>query len=44
MLSATDCRAEARRADVDAFLLKPEGVSQVVETITRLLAEGRGSE
>jgi CheY-like chemotaxis protein len=44
MLSATDCRAEARRADVDAFLLKPEGVSQIVERITRLLAEGRGSE
>jgi CheY-like chemotaxis protein len=44
MLSATDCRAEAQHADVDAFLLKPEGVSLVVETITRLLAEERGSE
>lgn len=44
MLSATDCRAEAQDARVDAFLLKPEGVSLVVETITRLLAEGRGSE
>jgi CheY-like chemotaxis protein len=44
MLSATDCRADARRASVDAFLPKPEGVSQIVEVIMRLLAGGRGSE
>jgi CheY-like chemotaxis protein/tetratricopeptide (TPR) repeat protein len=44
LLSATDCSRDAHRAGIDAFLQKPEGVSHVVETITRLLAGGRGSE
>ncbi|MDT7543462.1 MAG: two-component system, chemotaxis family, chemotaxis protein CheY [Acidobacteriota bacterium] len=44
MLSATDYRADARRAGIDAFLHKPEGVSLVVETTARLLADGRRSE
>lgn len=44
MLSATDCPAEALRAGVDAFLLKPDGISLVVETVARLLAGRRGSE
>lgn len=44
MLSATDCQAEARRAGVDAFLLKPDGVMLIVGTVSRLLAEGHGSD
>ncbi|MCA1643485.1 MAG: response regulator [Acidobacteria bacterium] len=43
MLSASDCREEARRAGVDAFLLKPDDVSLITETISRLLAEAGGS-
>jgi CheY-like chemotaxis protein len=37
MLSASNVEAEARRAGVDEFLLKPEGVNVMVETIARLL-------
>jgi len=41
MLSASDVKAEAERAGVDAFLRKPEGVGELVATITRLLAAGK---
>jgi two-component system chemotaxis response regulator CheY len=41
MLSATDCRAEAREAGINAFLLKPDGVALLVQTITRLLSHSR---
>lgn len=37
MLSATDAAKEARRAGVEVFLRKPEGVSSLVETVRRLL-------
>lgn len=37
MLSASDVEAEARRAGVDAFLTKPDGVRELVATIRRLL-------
>lgn len=39
MLSADDHHAaQASRAGVDAFLLKPEGISRLAETVARLLA------
>jgi CheY-like chemotaxis protein len=38
MFSASDHAAEARRAGVDAFLRKPEGMESLVETISGLLA------
>ena len=41
MLSAEDCEKEAWRAGVDAFLKKPEGVSQLPITIARALDEPR---
>jgi two-component system chemotaxis response regulator CheY len=44
MLSATNCQDEARRAGINAFLLKPDGVALLVETITRLLTHSRGSD
>jgi CheY-like chemotaxis protein len=37
MLSGTDCETEAWRAGVDAFLNKPEQVSDLASTISRLL-------
>jgi DNA-binding response OmpR family regulator len=37
MLSAEDCEAEARRVGVDAFLKKPEGIGQLVETVRGLI-------
>jgi CheY-like chemotaxis protein len=41
MLSASDeAEAEARRAGVEVFLRKPEGVTTLVETIRRLLDGG----
>ena len=41
MLSANECEADARVAGIDAFLRKPDGVSSLAETVTRLLdAEG----
>ena len=40
MFSATDCRAEAEQAGVDVFLKKPEGVSELVGTVRRLLNRG----
>ncbi len=43
MLSATDGHADARAAGVDVFLVKPDGVSHVVDAITRLIDEGRNS-
>jgi len=39
VLSATPVAAEAREAGADVFLHKPQGVSLLVETITRLLHE-----
>jgi CheY-like chemotaxis protein len=41
MLSAGDHKTEARLVGVDAFLMKPEGVSSLVETIRRLLPDAR---
>ena len=41
MLSAEDCEKEAWRAGVDAFLKKPEAVSQLPITIARALDEPR---
>ena len=40
MLSADDCRAEALRAGADAFLKKPEDISELVPTVARLLRRG----
>jgi two-component system phosphate regulon response regulator PhoB len=40
MLSASDCRADALRAGVDAFLPKPEGISELIPTVARLLGRG----
>jgi DNA-binding response OmpR family regulator len=40
MLTASDCEAEAMRAGADAYLRKPEGVSELVQTIRRLLYGG----
>jgi CheY-like chemotaxis protein len=37
MLSAGNYREDARRAGVNAFLQKPEGVNDLLSTITRLL-------
>jgi two-component system chemotaxis response regulator CheY len=37
MLSASDCEPEAWRAGADAFLLKPNDVATVPETVARLL-------
>jgi CheY-like chemotaxis protein len=36
MVSATDCRADARRAGVDLFLRKPDEVHALVEAVRRL--------
>ena len=40
MLTAADCEREARRAGAAAYLRKPEGVSELVPTIRRLLYRG----
>jgi two-component system chemotaxis response regulator CheY len=37
VISATDCEREARRAGAGAFLKKPDDITQLVSTITRLL-------
>jgi CheY-like chemotaxis protein len=37
MVSATDCRADARRAGVDLFLRKPDEIDKLVESVKRLL-------
>lgn len=39
VLSATPVRAAAREAGADVFLQKPQDVSSLVETISRLLGE-----
>ena len=44
MLSADNLEMEAWRAGVDEFLLKPESISQVSSTITRLLEETKRAE
>jgi two-component system chemotaxis response regulator CheY len=44
MLSASDCQAEARRAGVNAFLLKPDDAGLIVATISRLLADSPGAD
>jgi two-component system chemotaxis response regulator CheY len=41
MFTGTDCRGEARRAGVDAFLRKPEDLRELVPTAARLLERGR---
>jgi CheY-like chemotaxis protein len=41
MLSASNLKAEAEQAGVDAFLRKPEGVGELVATIARLLAANK---
>ncbi|HEU4593999.1 MAG TPA: response regulator [Pyrinomonadaceae bacterium] len=43
MLSASECEREARAAGVDAFLRKPQDVTQLAATIRRLLAGGEVS-
>ena len=40
MLTATDCREEARKAGVDAFLRKPGGMGELVWAVARLLDRG----
>jgi DNA-binding response OmpR family regulator len=40
MLSAVDCRADALRAGVNVFLRKPEGITELIPTVTRLLDRG----
>jgi two-component system chemotaxis response regulator CheY len=40
MFSATDCRAEAFKAGVDAFLKKPEDIDELIPTVARLLGRG----
>ena len=42
MLSGSDCEAEAWRAGVDAFLKKPEQISELAVTIARLLKVEKG--
>ncbi|MGI9107128.1 MAG: response regulator [Pyrinomonadaceae bacterium] len=42
VLSASNVEAEARSAGVDVFLLKPEGINVLVETIARLLRRNAG--
>jgi CheY-like chemotaxis protein len=37
MLSASECRRDARTAGVDIFLKKPEGMASLIETIKQLL-------
>jgi CheY-like chemotaxis protein len=39
--SASEVGAEARRVGADAFLLKPEGMRDVVRTLARLLVTSR---
>jgi len=40
VLSATPIAAEARAAGADVFLQKPQDVTSLVDTISRLLGEG----
>jgi CheY-like chemotaxis protein len=43
MMSASECEREARAAGVDAYLRKPQDVTQLADTIRRLLAAGKGT-
>src|SRR4051794_4276630 len=36
MVSAADCGADARRAGVDLFLSKPEGIAGLVDAVKRI--------
>jgi DNA-binding response OmpR family regulator len=36
ILSATDCGVEARRAGADLFLIKPEGIMELLGAVRRL--------
>jgi CheY-like chemotaxis protein len=36
MVSASDCRADARRAGADLFLSKPDDISALVDAVRRL--------
>jgi CheY-like chemotaxis protein len=38
MLSASNCETEARRSGASAFLMKPDDMLRLAETIARLLA------
>lgn len=40
MLSASDNEAEAKRAGVDVFLQKPDGIQHLVRTVAELLNQG----
>jgi DNA-binding response OmpR family regulator len=40
MLTASDCERQAEPVGVDAFLRKPEGVTELVPTVRRLLGRG----
>jgi two-component system chemotaxis response regulator CheY len=40
MFSAVDCAAEADQAGVNVFLKKPEGVTELVNTVRELLHQG----
>lgn len=42
MLSGDDVETQARRAEANAILRKPEGVSLIPETVARLLARKKG--
>lgn len=44
MLSASDAETDAWRAGVDAFLKKPDDVSALTDTVSRLLRQGRGAQ
>jgi DNA-binding response OmpR family regulator len=37
MVSASDCRADARRAGVDLFLMKPDDMAGLVNAVRRLI-------
>jgi CheY-like chemotaxis protein len=41
MVSATDCSADARRAGVDLFLSKPDGIHALIEAVRMLRKESR---
>jgi DNA-binding response OmpR family regulator len=40
MCSASDGKTDAWRAEADAFLRKPEDISSLAATVTRLLTKG----
>ncbi|HEX8473622.1 MAG TPA: response regulator [Pyrinomonadaceae bacterium] len=43
LFTATDCEAEARSAGADAFLKKPNGIRDLIQTVEQLL-DGRNSQ